>query len=253
MSDAFDPFKFDIGLKDDYDGMVSSGEFEQSQRGNWGCKVTVQADDGEAPEIVLGLGKDWVSYDGGQTVEGPTPKSRFNERSGWAKFLASAMTAGAKDELYKRSATYDNRGPMHASLLNGMRFHFDVIHEPGQRPGDDGVWKDVEGGIPVVRPTKYLGLANGAPSNTAPVSTPQPVQAAQPATTSPETTNGATHNDIHPDDLRTLKISAATSDNHESFADTVMGLKKTDGTPMLKDKSIMTQLASREWYESLKV
>jgi hypothetical protein len=243
----WDPFKGDTGLKDDYDGTITAAEFLQDQRSKWTLQLTVHADDDEEPGIRLGLfGDTWTSYDGGETVEGPTKKATFDARSAYHRFMAAAMKAGAEDELRDRSNDiYGGRGPMHAALWVGLRFHFDVINVPGNRQNEAGEWVKAEGGIPVVLPTKFLGTAS-APSATSAAPTSSPASTTTPAAQS----NGA-GSDIHPDDLAVLKVHASSLE-YAAFADKVMTLNGQDGQSMLKNKPVMAALANKDWYESLK-
>ena len=234
----FDPFIGDTGLKDDYDGTIDSALFVQSDQGSWQLQLVIKADDGEEPVIKLGIGakSGFTSYDGGESVQGPSTESRFNSSTGYFKFLNAAMRCGAAEELKTRSARlYDDHGPMHANSWVGLRFHFDVIYDlNANRPNDEtGKWekiKDEQGnvvGAPVITPTKYLGVAESLPANG----------------------QGSLMDNA---DLEKLTTAAQSSESYSQFAMMVMELIDADGNPMAKNKTVMSRLADQTWYEGLR-
>jgi hypothetical protein len=260
VSSEWDPFKGDSGLKDDYDGTVTTAEFVQGQRGGYSLELTIADEDQDETTIRLGVGSGWVSLDGGETVENEgSGKARFNERTGYQRFIGAAMKSGGAEVLRQRSNDeYAGRGPMHAALWNGLQFHFDVVHVPGQRPNGEGVWEDVEGGIPTVLPTKYLG--EGAPQqvSSAGVGDAKTGRASTKANPSATQTNSGTAGtsasgslDIHPKVLEEMTSLAHTLD-YGSWVDQVMMMKDDGGTPLAKNRPLMIKLGDESWYEELR-
>lgn len=138
MADEYDPFRTDSGFKDDFDGEVVEAWFSTDPQYNSGktllyfCKVL--ADDGEEVENRYGTGTGWNSYDGGITAEhekdtADRPKA-FQNGTAYAEFFATAMEAGAEEELRRRSREeLNNQGPRNANLMKGLRFHWEVKTE----------------------------------------------------------------------------------------------------------------------------
>jgi hypothetical protein len=177
MSNAeeFDPFAPGSNLKEDFDGVVKEVRFEKSSQGdNYTAHVIVQADDGDEVESFLSLGKDWVTYDGGRSVEHPRgARMKFNGQTGYSEWITFAMGGfdgdrhdpdaepadiqlgrGAAGVLRERNRRLDNRGPQMAELWEGLRFHFDVVNRHGRtRRGDQ--WVDVVNER--MMPVRYLG------------------------------------------------------------------------------------------------
>jgi hypothetical protein len=244
MSDNYDPFKFDTGLKDDYDATIITEEFKQSDYGNFGLVLTVEADDEEVIELrPLGCGKDWRSVDGGETVEGPSAKSRYHASAGISAFIAAAMKCGAEDELRRRSnEEFDGRVPFCAGLWHGLRFHWDVLEEKANRQNrETKEWEEVV--VNVVRPTKYLGTASASPA----VST---TPSARSVTTTGAPSNGAATS-IHPTDLAAL-TALATQHPFMEWVDKAMMLKGVDGELLLRNNAVKAMLSSEEQYNSLR-
>lgn len=243
MSD--DEFRGDTGLKDDFDGVISSAEFIQTQRGNWALQLKIEAEDGDEVEqqySVGGADKGWTSYNGGETIEGATAKSRYHIQSSIQKFIDVVMKVdGAGQELKTRSARdFGKRGPFHAALWTGLKFHWDVVDEMKARQDQETKeWKDVP--TPTMRPTKFIGVT-GAPALPALSSAPTPSA----ASTNQEAS------DITTPDLTTLRILANQHEDHGAFADAVMQAKDSGGMLFLKNRPVMQKLADKQWYESLK-
>jgi hypothetical protein len=261
--DNWDPFKPGTGLKDDYDGTVKEAEFVQTQQGSWALNLTIEAEDGDSPELRLGVGgkaSGWTSFDGGETIENEgKARATFNERTGYARFIGAAMKSGAEDVLRSRSTElYGGRGPMNAGLWVGLAFHFEVVHVPSQRPDEEGTWKDVEGGIPTVLPVKYLGDSvpqPGKSAGTGDVKTGRASTKGNPGS-SQSTQSSLTNSEsglpaIHHQDLIILHQLANDLD-YGSFVDQVMTLKDQGGVSMTRNKAVMAKLGDESWYEELK-
>src|SRR5215472_14862573 len=135
--EEFDPFAPGSNLKEDFDGTVREVTFEKSSQGdNYTAHMIVMADDGEEVESFLSLGKDWVSYDGGRSVEHPRgTKVKFNAQTVYSEFLTFAMGGfvgdkhnpdaepadpdrggGAAKVMWERNRNLQNRGPQFAEL-----------------------------------------------------------------------------------------------------------------------------------------
>lgn len=225
----FDIFQPDTGLKDDYDGTIESALFVQQDSGAYAAQLVVAADDGEEAIIKLGVGKNWSSFDGGETISGATTTTRFNNRTAYSRFLTAAMNSGAGDDLRERSEKlYSGLGPCHANFWVGLRFHFDVfIDRDAQRFNEETKkWEKDPDGRPYVSPTKYLGTGS---THTA---------------TAPTLMDAA--------DLELVRGLAETSDDYQSFCQAVIGAQDSTGNPMAKNKTVMAKLADQGWYAELK-
>ena len=230
----------DTGLKADWNGTIKSGVFRQQERGTWALELVSTADDGEEvkhrPYGTGGVDKGWTSHDGGETIVGATAEQQYHSRSGIARFYDSLIEAGAGDELRRRSKElYNRRGPYHADLLVGMRFHWDVVKETVNRPKDPTAkeWESVE--VDTMKPLKYLEV--------------QPeLQASQARHPSSSTENG----EISPEDLIALKLLAVESDGWTKFADAVMSSTGANGEPYTRNPYIRRNLSKASWWESLR-
>lgn len=179
MTDQFDPFAGDTGLKDDYDGTIIEAWFSTSSEYNNGQTLLffakVAADDGDEEELRYPCGPDWGSFDGGETAEHPKgDKKTFNNRTAYFQFINAAMSAGGEDDLRRRSEGLGNKGPMAAALWVGTRWHFEVHEEP-MKFRDRTTGEMIERVVTRTLPTKYLGEKNGdtpTVSTTAPASAP---------------------------------------------------------------------------------
>jgi hypothetical protein len=239
----------DSGLKEDFTGTIFEAEWVQGQRGGYSLQLKILADDEEVVQVNLGAGKDWVSYDGGESVKGPGPRAKFNERSGMWRWISAAVKAGAGDELKRRDRErFNGKGPLYAAVWLGLRFHFDVVKEPGDRPDEKGEWKPVEGGIPAIRPVKYLGSGEESEKETPKVETQKLTRTKRPApTTTPS--NGA---DISENDLEILKGLATRHNDYGQFADAVMETEDSAGVVFAKNRNVMMRLSREEWFEELR-
>lgn len=244
-----DEFTGDSGLKDDYDGTITTAEFEQSERGNWQLRLVVSADDGEEVPYLYSVGgkdKGWQSFDGGETIQSPSAKSRFHVNSAMQKLIDRVMAIPeASEVLRERSATtFDHRGPFHAALWLGLRFHWDVVTEKQNRP-KEGTDEWEERDVQVSRPTRFLGEAKGKVSG----STGTANSTSTPASPS---TNGNTSTDITEEDLKLLTRLAATNETYEEFVDAAMDATGSNGETFLKNKPVMKLVSKKDWYASVK-
>lgn len=250
----------DTGLKEDFDGTIFAAEWVANQKGNYSLTLRVLADDDDEVEIRLNLGpttKNWTSYDGGETVTNQSSnRGKFHLQSDYFRWLAAASKAGAEEEIRERGRKrFDGagQGPRHAALWLGLKFHFDVVNEPGRRSGEDGVWKDVE--IPAIRPTKYLGSGEEEEKETPAPKARKTPPASRAQTNSPPSTSVSPHAngpEISSDDLAILRQLAGQAADYESFADTVMETEDSDGVVFVKNRAVMTAMADESWFEGLK-
>jgi hypothetical protein len=234
-------FRFDTGLKDNWDGTIVSAAWEQSSFGGWGLKLRSLADDGDEvehrPYSVGGADKGWVSHDGGEEILNPTLK-RFNDQTAMAGFVKAAIEAGALEELAKRSREqYGQRGPMFAKIWHGLRFHWDVVEETGRRQ-EGGEWKEVK--VNVMKPTKYLGTVDPKVSSGSTTSQ---------ASTTPASSNGS---EISDEDLRKLRLLALDNDTWEDFVDEVLKTDSHGGERLGKLPAVRKLVSKKAWYEELR-
>jgi len=251
-----DEFQGESGLKEDWDGTIAIARFEQQGRGNWALQMTSLADDGEEVRhralSVGGADKGWASHDGGEEIMGTTVGQKFHMQSAIQGFINRVMALdGAADELRKRSKDlYESRGPMHAKLWEGLRFHWDVIQEPRREPNPDnpsGSWVVKAGEfVGVMVPERYLGVADEAPKAHY---VPQPSQQQTLPSSAPSSTNGG---DISEADMVTLKLIAMSAETHKEFADAVMDTQGENGELLTRNPSVRKSLAKKEWWEALK-
>ncbi len=234
MTDQSKPFNLldgpDTGLKEDYTGTITSALFVQNTTGsnpNYSLQLVIAADDGDEPIIKLGCGKNWTSYDGGETIQGASSTQRFNHNTSYWRFITAANKAGAAEEMEKRNQAYDLHGPSHANFWVGMRFHFDVeIDMNAQTQDETGKWVKVEGGRPYATVTKYLGCDESTPS-------------------------GQTSLDGLAD-IGQLTELAKNSDTHQAFMTAVSAARGIDNEPLIRNREIVVKIADEKWYEDLK-
>lgn len=266
-----DEFTGDSGLKDDYDGTIVKSEFEQSERGNWQLHLVVAADDGDEVDYFYSVGakdKGWTSYDGGETIQGATAKSKFHDQTAMQKFIYKTMDTEAANVLRERSAgLYNRRGPFHAALWLGLRFHWDVVTEKQNRPQKkivDGIETNeeewVETDVQVSRPTRFLGVADGTTPAAAPAaapvaagsSGPQPMAANEggPATNGASTSSG--YEGVSDEEVASLTKLALMSDSHGDFVDAAMEADGPGGEKLIKNRAVVKLIGKKDFYESVK-
>jgi hypothetical protein len=228
------PFSFDTGIKSDYDGEVTEAAFEQGQSGNWSLKLTFDID-GEEWHQSYSVGKDWSSFDGGETISHPNgDKARINNRTAYADFVACAMGTDAAGEVVKRNEAYGggNLGLLHAGLWVGLGFHMDALTREGIKRTDAGDWVAGERVLPtkgwVVKEGGDGGVGKGAG------------------------TTAASGDSIHPLDLARLVAAAKSSANLGDFADKILAMTTFDGQPAHENATIMDKLGTPGWFEELK-
>lgn len=186
--EEFDSYAPGSNLKEDFDGTITDRSgFEKSDQGeNWSMHFVIEADDGEEVETYAGLGSDWMSYDGGRSVEHPKGERRkFNSRVGYSEWIVFAL-GGVKDDdrsvdvkplppdsgigateiLRAADRAHSGRGAQFAEPWYGLKFHFDVFKRKGQTrkvtkddQGNEVIeWPEVE--RERMLPVRFLGMAD---------------------------------------------------------------------------------------------
>lgn len=162
MTDTFDPFHLDSGVKENFDGQVADAWFGQTD--NAGDTLflflKILADDGEEVERRYSCGDGWKTFDGGITAEHPS-RQYFQNNSNLGILLTRAFAVGGEDALRKRSADLDNKGPKAAKLWSGFRAHWDVERETFKIKDKD-TGEMVERERVLVLPTQFLSMVDAA-------------------------------------------------------------------------------------------
>jgi hypothetical protein len=280
MSEEFDPFAPGSNLKENFDGAITSVKFEKQENGdNYTAHMIVHADDGDEPEMFLSLGRDWVSYDGGRSVEHPRGNNtKFNAQTTYSEFIVFAMGGfsgdagdenerpvnvekglGAAQVMRERNRQLDNRGPQMADLWLGLRFHFDVVKRKSRQrvvtkteTGDKVEWTD--GTTDRMLPVRFLGVQGVQQAMdvtaTAPTSSPTPASSPSPPPTSGNVSHPALAS-LSPEDQEKIRALARGTD-FGGFVDGVMGLQTSNGSSMLEIPPIIQALADESFYVSLR-
>lgn len=287
MAEEFDPFAPGSNIKENFDG-VTRCVFEKSDNNdNYNAHMFIQATDGEEVETFLSLGRDWVSYDGGRSVEHPRGENtKFNAQTTYSEFITFAMGGfegdlgnpddkpaplerglGAANVMRERNRALGNRGPQIASVWDGLMFHFDVLKRHGRQrsvtktsDGERVDWLDVIQDR--MMPVRFLGVreqgrldvgATNVGSGSTPSSpTPAPVAPAAPV--------GATQreNGSHPaleglsQKDRDALIALAKSQSFGDFVDRVMALPSDGGGTMLEQPRVIQALSDESFYTTLR-
>jgi len=256
-----DEFSWDSGLKEDWDGVVKDSIFIQQDRGNYALQLISLADDGEEvvhrPLSVGGADKGWHSYDGGETIVGATENQKYHARSSVAGFIDAAAKSGAEAELRRRSTgLYGSRGPYHAALWVGLRFHWDVVTVIQQRQNQQTKeWEDTQ--VQIMVPTRYLGTAEMQqqqlqPQQVQPQQTPPPAQSIQQQIPTTTFQQPATNGGIPEEDLVNLKLLAMEHEEWGAFADAVLSGTATNGESYVKNTTIRANVSKKEWFDQLR-
>lgn len=235
MADEFDPFQQDTGFKDDYDGEVIDAWFGKTERGpDTLLFLKVRADDGEEVENRYGCGSDWVTFDGGKTIEHPSKKF-LNNRAKYAVLVQRAFACeGGKAAVLGRNEELDSElGPRAAALWVGSRWHWEVEQE-------DFTIKDRESGENVkvtstsVVPTAFLGYGEGGGSVKASTS-----EAVAESGSSPL-------DEMSPETQTKIKVLAA-SHEYPAWVDKMMEIDEVMG-----NSGMISALADQGFYNGLK-
>lgn len=264
MTDEFDPLAGESGLLEDFDGTVvdsyfAIGQGNSADRTFLFLKCTTDNPDTTETDLRFGVGPDWASFDGGETVEHPQNKRTFNNQTAIIELFQTALTCGAEDVLRERLKA-DPEAHKSAAFWKGLAFHWNVKSETKKmKDRDSGQMQDVV--INRTLPTKFLGVVEGESGGGATAVTPSGSgQAAAPTATSSETAtetpgtagNAAEGVDSLPADLTAQIRLLAQNNDFSSFVDEVMGLTDQNNAPIIKVPGVMKALSDEAWYNQLK-
>lgn len=282
VADEFDPYAPGTGLKDDFDGTIRDTTMFVKIEGqqNMAFQLQVRADDGEEVEQRYGVGGEWMTYDGGKTVEHPKGHNRqFNGQTAYSQLIVNALMTEARELFYAANRNHDNRGPQYAEVWHGLRFHFKIVEVDGQQRVEvsdeagnkTGEFEWVARKQTRMFPTAFLGIVGqeGTPAPaqpTPPASSPTPEATAQPqptATTSstppPAPTVGtveeyAAFNALDMRDRAKMKLLAASAEDYRKFADqaAIIELAAEPGRYMIDVDPMMPLLSAEAFYVWLK-
>lgn len=252
MDDAYDPFKGDTGLKENYDGTIVDAWFGTDSNYNDGntllAYMKVAADDGEEVELRYPCGPDWGSFDGGETAEHPRGESKgFSTNVAYYQFFAEALNVGADEELRGRSkGVGGGKGPRAAVIWKGLRFHFD-LHRETKKFKDRTSGEMVEREVVRTLPTAFLGTGEGGqvanPSGAA-------TQTAAPTPTSAPVASDPAASDPFaglPAGIRERAVELARSQDYKTWVDSMLEL---DG--VVSSATLVMQLGNDALYNQLK-
>jgi hypothetical protein len=182
MSNAWDR-PLESGLRDDFDATIVRSTFGTDARYQAGAVVLLKwdlagvAEDGPFEDTVLiTLGSNWTTLDGGATITHESGKDRyFGAQSHYGKIIERCKEIGVGEALGARG------NPFQAKVWEGLNFHF--IRESINYGGEIGSREKV-------MPTVFNGEGAAAPvaAPVAPVASNVTNIAAAPAAAS---TNGA--------------------------------------------------------------
>jgi hypothetical protein len=277
MADEFDPFAPGSNLRDNFDG-VTRCVFEKSENSdNYNAHMYILATDGDEVESFLSLGKDWVSYDGGKSVEHPRGEAtKFNAQTTYSEFIVFAMGGfdgdkenpderpaplekglGGAEVMRARNRELNNRGPQVAAIWDDLLWHFDVVKRHGRQrvvsqvDGKERVeWLDIV--QERMMPTRFIGVRGhqeSFPVDAPPAPAPAPAGAASPS---------APVAGVHPAlaDLDQTDRNALTTLARErsfgDFVDLVMALPSASGGTMLDKPKVIQALSDEGFYNTLR-
>ncbi len=210
-------WEFGSGNRTDYDLSVVESYFAPDASYMSGEAILLHLvghdEDGEECKEIYSVGKDWVSTDGGKTIQSNKGgKAKINASSMYARFCQAAIACGIGELLEKRGDVTE------AKVWQGLVFHMD---EKEQTFGRDikSTYRNM--------PTAYIGLVDtpATKSSTKPSPAVDKVAAAKAKLASTAPTNG--HSDIF-----SLAVAAANSspdyDTFVSQAVEIPGLTDDD-------------------------
>lgn len=247
MTDEFDPFKGDTGLFEGL-GRIEGVFFgKQGNVANYSAQVTVVDENGDSHELFYGLGGEWQSFDGGESVEHPRGENKsFSNQSAYFDFITSAMDAGGADEMRRRNRElFNNHGPMHGKFWRDLVFDFEVVERKTRRPNEEGVWVDAVGNR--VLPTKFHGVQGDSSATKASgdrVPSSPSASGSQPTTVD----DGLGLSEADRGRLKALAVSKSYPD----FVDAVTDLTDSNGESMVANAPLMQALADEGFYNSLR-
>lgn len=247
MTDEFDPFKGDTGLFSGL-GRIDSVYFgKQGNAINLSANITIVDEAGDTHEQFYGVGSEWQSFDGGESIEHPKGENKsFNNQTPYFDFITSAMDAGAADEMRRRNRElYNNHGPMHGAFWKDLTFDFEVLERSIRRPNEEGVWVNAVGNR--VLPTKFHGVQEGTSATKhgdSPASSNRTVSGSQPTTVN----DGLGLSEVDRTKIQVL----AKAKSYPDWVDAVSELTDSSGESMFSNAPLMQALADEGFYQSLR-
>lgn len=256
MSDEFDPFAGETGLKANYEGEITDAFFQSA---DFGLRLNLKVVDiatGEEDEKFYSCGPDWGSYDGGETCEHPKgDKKGFNNQTAIFELISSAFSSGAEEELRRRSREqFDGKGPKAAGIWKGLRFYWEAkTEEKSYIDKDDGNKRKTRE-VTRILPTKFLGVGDGAVATggtTSPATSASPAPTGAPASTpSPAAPASSTPSlaemGLPDDQVVQIKVKAKTT-TYGEWVDFVMALPDT-----INNGTLMAAIGEESFYTGLK-
>lgn len=284
VADEFDPYAPGTGLKDDFDGTIMDTTMFVKVEGqqNMAFQLQVRADDGEEVEQRYGVGGEWMTYDGGKTVEHPKGHNRqFNGQTAYSQLIVNALMTEARELFYAANRNHDNRGPQYAEVWHGLRFHFKIVEVDGQQRievsdeagNKTGEFEWVARKQNRMFPTAFLGIVGQEGTVAAPAvapATPTTPPAASPTATATLTPPSepapiaapsvgavdeyAAFNALDMRDRAKMKLLAASAEDYRKFADqaAIIELAAEPGRYMIDVDPMMPLLSAEAFYVWLK-
>lgn len=153
MTDEFDPWAWESGLTDNATGPVAKAWFAPDPQMGPNYLLHLEIEDPNLAEgstiEKYGIGPDWRSFDGGQTVEHPKgAEKRFNQNSQVAKLGGQFMEIGAPMR--------QQGDPRRAATFVGLNCRWERT-EIGKN------FNDPTKAVTRLWPVEFLGLADGSP------------------------------------------------------------------------------------------
>jgi hypothetical protein len=252
VSDNFDPFAGETGLKANYEGEIIDAYFAAA---NFGLRLELKVRDiatGEEDDKFYGCGPDWGSYDGGETAEHPKgDKKGFNNNTAIFELIAAAFEAGAEEELRRRSKEqFDGKGPKAAGIWKGLRFYWEARTTKKQIPDEDNPGKRKEIEVTRILPTKYLGVGDSTVTSehagVSPAQNQANVNAGGVSGSEGNSSFDLSSMGLPDDQLVQIKVKAKTS-SYGDWVDAVMALPGA-----LENGTLMSAIGDESFYNQLK-
>jgi len=237
-----DSYELSAGLRDDTIATIQFATFRTDAGYNNGntllLVLTLTDENNEVFDQMLSIGADWISSDGGQTVQHAGGKTKFNRGSNYGKWLAACA------ELPELQAHLENTGPASDShIWDGVKIHLAAHEETYTIQGETKTASRL-------LPDQFLGVektTGTSPSLTPPTVqptipavqlTPQQILANAKSSSSPSA--GAFHSQ--------LTELAKSSDTHQDFLQRALAV---DG--VLADDDLVARLMDEnDFYKSVR-
>lgn len=183
----------------DYEGVITDAWAAYGEQGtNLNANFKFSTSDPDNPEWSerYGMGADWASFDGGETVENKKA-ARFKDNSGYGQWINAACDLIAVDDRGNKLEGVAKLKKIQEVLGASPKVMKVWVGTSWFMEAREGSFQNRETGETVKfaknYPTKYLGrvdVTNSTPSAS------QPVMESQTSTTSPTTTNGSSSNPL---------------------------------------------------------